>query len=212
MTATTIENFDVVIIGSGPAGLSAAITLKKIGINNIVVLDRETEAGGVPRHCGHPAFGFKEYKRILSGPKYVAKNVAQAQNSNVEIRLNTTVTNLDKNGIISIVSSKGIYKINAKRVIIATGTRETPRSAQFVSGDRALGIYNTGALQSMVYLKHNIPFKRPVIIGTEIVSFSALWTCKSGLIKPVAMIEKTSDQVFVGQFIMARLFGGLNYS
>jgi thioredoxin reductase len=182
--------YNVVIIGSGPAGLSAAITLKQLGFSQIVVLERESEAGGIPRHCGHPPFGFKEYKQILTGPKYATNNVAKALSLGVEIRLNTTVTSLEEGGQLTVTSNTGLYAINAKRVLIATGTREAPRSTRLTSGDRALGICNTGALQSMVYLKGSVPFKRPVIIGTEIVSFSALMTCKKGAIKPVAMIEE----------------------
>lgn len=186
------QNCDVAIIGSGPAGLSAAITLKRAGIDKIIVIEREAEAGGIPRHCGHIAFGFKKYKRILTGPQYAKNNVTEATGLNIDIRLKTTVTALGKGGKLSLVSSDGIYEIHAKRVLIATGTREKPRSARFVSGDRALGIYNTGALQGMVYLKNKIPFKRPIIVGTEIVSFSALLTCRKGGINPVAMIEENS--------------------
>jgi len=194
MTSSSIpqQYCDVAIIGSGPAGIAAAVTLKKAGIDNIIVIERESEAGGIPRHCGHIAFGFKKYKRVLTGPQYANKNIVEAQKLAIDIRLNTTVTHLGEGGKLSLVSQKGVYELNAKRVLIATGTREKPRSARFVSGDRALGIYNTGALQGMVYLKNKIPFKRPLIVGTEIVSFSALLTCRKGGIKPVAMIEENS--------------------
>jgi len=80
----------------------------------------------------------------------------------------------------------------AKRVLLTTGIRETPRSARLVSGSRALGIFTTGALQSMVYLKKRIPFRNPIILGTEIVSYSALLTCRKAGIKPVAMLEENS--------------------
>ncbi len=190
--STPQQSCDVAIIGSGPAGIAAAITLKKSGVSHIVVIERETEAGGIPRHCGHIAFGFKKYKRILTGPEYAKKNISEAQDLGIDIWLNTTVTALGEGGKLSLVSRKGIFELNAKRVLIATGTREKTRSARFVSGDRALGIYNTGALQAMIYLKKKIPFKYPIIVGTEIVSFSALLTCRKGGIKPVAMIEENS--------------------
>ena len=186
-----ITNCDVAIIGAGPTGLSAAITLKKAGLDNIIVIEREAEAGGVPRHCGHPPFGFKEYKKILTGPKYAKKNVERALQLGINIQCKTTVTKLGEGGELSLATPSGLKILNAKRVLIATGARETPRSARFITGDRALGICNTGALQAMVYLKGKIPFKRPVIIGTEIVSFSALLTCHKAGIKPVAMIEES---------------------
>ncbi len=184
------DSCDVAIIGGGPAGLAAATELKKIGIERVVVLDRETEAGGIPRHCGHPPFGLFEYKRILTGPSYAKRIVQTAVDAGVEIRLKNTVTALGADGQLTIVSPDGVADLQAKRVLLATGTRETPRSARLVSGVRPLGICNTGALQSMVYLKNRIPFKRPVVVGTEIVSFSALFTCKKAGIKPVAMLEE----------------------
>ncbi|MCF6190349.1 MAG: NAD(P)/FAD-dependent oxidoreductase [Cocleimonas sp.] len=184
------DSCDVAIIGAGPTGLSAAITLKEAGLHNIIVIEREAEAGGVPRHCGHPPFGFKEYKKILTGPQYAKKNIERALKLGIKIQCKTTVTKLGENGELSLATPEGLKTLNAKKVLIATGTRETPRSAQFVTGDRALGICNTGALQAMVYLKGKIPFKRPVIVGTEIVSFSALLTCRKAGIKPVAMIEE----------------------
>jgi len=189
MTNILKQHCDVAIIGSGPAGLAAAITLKKAGLDNIIVIERDAEAGGTPRHCGHPPFGFKEYKQVLTGPKYAKKNVQRALQLGIDIQCKTSVTNLGENGELSLATPDGLKTLIAKRVLIATGARETPRSARFVSGDRALGIYNTGALQAMVYLKGKIPFKRPVIVGTEIVSFSSLLTCRKAGIKPVAMIE-----------------------
>ncbi|WP_457575396.1 NAD(P)/FAD-dependent oxidoreductase [Desulfomarina sp.] len=181
---------DVAIIGGGPAGISAAITLKKSGLDRIIILERESMAGGIPRHCGHPPFGIREYKRILTGPAYAEKIVDDSLAKGIEIALRTTVISIGPEGLLSIVCPEGAVELKARRVLIATGARETPRSARFVSGGRPLGIYNTGALQSMVYLKNTIPFRKPIIIGTEIVSFSALFTCKKSGIRPVAMVEE----------------------
>ena len=184
------ENFDVAVIGAGPSGLSAAITLKKSGIKNVVVLEREPEAGGIPRHCGHPPFGIREFKQFLSGPIYAKKLVAVAQNAGVNIKLKTTVARLGKGGELSITSPEGGQQLTARRILLATGIRETPPSARLVSGSRSLGIITTGTLQSMVYLKNMIPFRNPIIVGTEIVSYSALLTCRKAGIKPVAMLEE----------------------
>ncbi len=202
------ENYDVAIIGGGPAGLAAAIELKKSGISRVIVLDRESEAGGIPRHCGHPPFGIKEFHQVLKGPVYAKRLVKSAHTNGVEISLKTTVTRLEPKGRLKIVSPDGSGELVAKRVLLATGTRETPRSARLVSGDRALGICNTGTLQSMVYLKKLVPFQRPVVVGTEIVSFSALLTCRNAGIKPVAMLEK-NDRPTVSWpiHLAARFFG-----
>ncbi len=199
---------DVAIIGGGPTGLAAATTLKKAGVKRVIVLEREAEAGGIPRHCGHPPFGIREYRRVMSGPVYAKRIKESARASGVEFLLKTTVTQLLPKGQISIVSTDGPQMVTARRVLLATGTRETPRSARFVSGGRPLGIYTTGALQSMVYLKNMIPFQRPLVVGTEIVSFSALMTCKKAGIKPVAMVEaKQKPSVAWPVYHAARFFG-----
>lgn len=185
------ERCDVAVIGAGPAGLGAATALRKAGIERVVVLDREAAAGGIPRQCGHPPFGLREFKRPMTGPNYARQLVATALQAGIDLRLNHTVTALEPGGSLSIASPKGIKKLSAQRVLFATGARETPRSARLVSGERGLGICNTGTLQSMFYLKGMIPFRRPVIVGSEIVSFSALSTCRKAGIRPVAMLEES---------------------
>ncbi len=208
MNSPKHKNYDVMIIGGGPAGLSAATTLKKSGIERVVVLDREPEAGGIPRHCGHPPFGIKEYRRVMKGSAYAGRLVQTAREVGVEIALKTTVIGLHPEGLLSIVSPEGSMELKAKRVLIATGARETPRSARLVSGDRPLGICNTGALQSMVYLKNIVPFQRPLVVGTEIVSFSALFTCRKAGIKPVAILEeKNKPTVAWPIYYVARVLG-----
>lgn len=189
MSPIKIENVDVAIIGGGPSGLSAAIELRKQGVEKVVVIEREPEAGGIPRHCGHPPFGFWEYGRIYSGPDYAKRNVSEAKKAGVDLRVRHSVTRLGSKGQLEIVSPQGALQINAKRVLIATGARETPRSARLVGGDRPLGVINTGAFQSYLYLEHLKPFERPLIVGTELVSLSSVLSCRKAGIKPVAMIE-----------------------
>ncbi len=190
---------EVIIIGAGPAGLSAGVALKQAGVGRVVVLERETQAGGIPRHCGHPPFGMVEFKRIYTGPQYARRLVETAMAAGVEIRLATNVVEVlpgwqdgRQGGKLLVTSNGGVETLSARRIIYATGTRETPRSARLISGSRPLGVINTGALQTMVYLKNRKPFKRPVIVGTELVSFSALYTCRHMGIKPVAMIEENA--------------------
>lgn len=183
-----MESHDVIVVGGGPTGLSAARHLADLGIRDVVVLEREAEAGGIPRHCGHLGFGWQSHRRLWSGPRFATELRKSAKD--LDVRTATTVIELGKDGQLRVQGSTGITEMKAKHVLIATGTRETPRSARFVGGSRPQGVMNTGALQQHVYLYHNKPFERPVIIGSELVSFSALLTCRHLGIRPVAMLEE----------------------
>ena len=183
---------DVAIVGGGPAGLGAATRLKGLGVGHVAVLEREAAAGGVPRHCGHPPFGLREFRRILKGPDYAARLREAAEAAGVDIRPHTTVTAAERGPVLRVSTPDGPARVMPGRVLLATGVRETPRSARLVSGTRPMGVLTTGALQSMVYLKSRTPFARPVIVGTELVSFSALLTCRHAGIRPVAMVEARS--------------------
>jgi thioredoxin reductase len=199
---------DVAIIGGGPAGLAAAMALREAGITDVVVLEREASAGGTPRHCGHPPFGLREFGRVLSGPSYATRLVAEAEGAGVEIRLRQTVVRLHEGGTLDLATPNGQTRLTAKRVILATGVRETPRSARLIGGERPQGVINTGALQAYTYLEHLQPFRRPVIVGTELVAFSALLTCRKAGMKPVAMIEQRPRVTAWSPCALApRLFG-----
>lgn len=182
-----MSTHDVLILGAGPAGLAAAAELKRLGVRDVVVIEREQQAGGVPRHCGHLGFGWKEFRRVLSGPSY-AKRLVQAA-AGIDVRTGTTALSLEPGGHVHIVSPEGQATITGRRVLLALGTRETPRSARLVSGSRPWGVFTTGALQQLVYLARTQPCKRAVIVGTELVAFSNLLTMRHAGIKPVAMLE-----------------------
>lgn len=185
-----IENrYRVAIVGAGPSGLALATELRRLGVDDVAVLEREQQAGGIPRHCGHSPFGMREFRRVLSGPAYARRLEREARQAGVELRLATTVTSIDADARLTVSTAAGIERVTAERVVLCTGNRETPRSARLVSGSRPLGVLTTGALQAMTYLKRRIPFRRPVIVGTELVAFSALLTCRHFGIRPPAMIE-----------------------
>ena len=185
-----MQNLDVIIVGGGPTGLSAAKRLSELGIKNVVVLEREAEAGGVPRHCGHLGFGWQSHKRMWTGPHFA--NELRKSTETLDVRTQTTVLEISKSGQLRIQNSAGVSNIKAKHILIATGTRETPRSARLAGGARPPGVMNTGTLQQYVYLHGNKPFERPVIIGSEWVSFSAILTCRHLGIRPVAMLEENA--------------------
>jgi NADPH-dependent 2,4-dienoyl-CoA reductase/sulfur reductase-like enzyme len=188
------ETVDVAVIGAGPSGIAAALSLRKAGIARLIVIDREGEAGGVPRHCGHPPFGLAEFSRLMTGPAYARRLASEAAAAGIDVRTRTTVRRLGGDGELALTDpARGEWTLEARRVLLATGARETPRAARRVSGGRPLGILTTGALQSFIYLHRRVPFRRPVVIGTELVSFSALLTCRRAGIRPLAMIEENGS-------------------
>ncbi|MBC7876211.1 MAG: FAD-dependent oxidoreductase [Anaerolineales bacterium] len=188
---------DVLIIGAGPAGLSAAIELKKQGIKNIMVVDREPEAGGMPRLCHHTGFGREDLWRMWSGPKYAKYYRDLAEKKNVDVQTSITVMGwgISDSGSsathsINFTSPNGLGEINASVVLLATGVRERPRSARLIPGTRPQGIYTTGSLQRFVY-QEKLPIgKHAVIIGAELVSLSALMTLMHADVKCEMMVTE----------------------
>ena len=160
---------DVAIVGSGPSGIAAATALSKSGVKNIVVYEREAEIGGIPRHTHHPSFGLLVFKRPMSGPKFIS--AIRKRCPQVRFETSTTITAIRKGGELDIATSKGIQTLRARHIILATGARETPRHARLVSGLRPIGVTTTGALQQYIYGANTEPFRHPVIVGTELVSF-----------------------------------------
>ncbi len=199
---------DVAVVGGGPAGLAAATRLRALGAGSVLVLDREPEAGGIPRHCGHYPFGLREVHRLMKGPDYARRLVTDALAAGVEIHTGVTVVRLESGPALALTTADGPCRLQARAVLLATGARETSRAGRLIGGDRPLGVLSTGALQAMVYLGHRAPFRRPLILGTELVSFSAILTCRHQQIRPAGMVEaRTRPTAFRLAPLLPRLLG-----
>ncbi len=181
-----MKSCDALIVGGGPAGLAAAARLRQGGVD-VVLLEREAEAGGIPRHCGHGGYGLNEFQRPMTGPTY-ARRLAEAARG-ADLHTGMTVLRLHPEGIVQATGPQGPETFQGKAVLLATGARETPRSARLVSGARPAGVMNTGTLQQAIYLHGQKPFRRPVVIGSELVAFSTLLTLGHVGVRPVALIE-----------------------
>jgi NADPH-dependent 2,4-dienoyl-CoA reductase/sulfur reductase-like enzyme len=179
---------DVLIVGAGPAGLAAAIELARLGRKNVVVVDRDPVSGGTPRLCDHTGFGLRDLHRLYTGPGYANRYSALAHNAGVQIKTNTTVLEWISDTTVLATSPEGLSEIKAKAVLLATGCRERPRAARLVPGYRAAGIFTTGALQDFVHGYHQRVGTRAVIVGAELVSFSAVMTLREAGCKIVRML------------------------
>ncbi|HEX9598460.1 MAG TPA: FAD-dependent oxidoreductase, partial [Gaiellaceae bacterium] len=181
---------DVIVVGGGPAGLACAIELRRRGISDVVVLDREERAGGIPRHCAHQGFGVRDLRRALSGPTYAQRYVELAQRASVDIRVETMVTGWSPDGALEVTAPESRESLRAAAIVLATGCRERPRPARLVPGSRPEGVLTTGLLQQLVKLRSPRIGTRAVIVGAEHVSFSALLTLVHAGVKVVGMVTE----------------------
>jgi thioredoxin reductase len=177
----------VAIVGGGPAGLAAAAELGKRGVRDVTLIERETEAGGIPRHAQHQGFGLRDLHRVLSGPAYAERLRGLALRAGVELVSETMVTGWTPGGPLELTGPRGRTTLDPKAVILASGCRERPRSARLVPGSRPDGVMTTGTLQQLVYLKKRRLGGRALVVGAEHVSFSALMTLDHGGARAVGM-------------------------
>jgi thioredoxin reductase len=179
MTAPTrsaglaVERVPVVVVGGGPSGLTAAAALAATGV---LVLEREAETGGIPRHSDHPGFGLRDLHRAVSGPAYARRLTALARDAGARLETEAQVTGWDGPRRLLVTSPRGRRIVEADAVVLATGARERPRSARRIPGDRPDGVLTTGQLQQLVHVHHLPVGSRAVVVGAELVSWSAVMT------------------------------------
>lgn len=162
-----MKHYEAVIIGGGSAGLAAAVSLKDQGIKDICILEKDAEAGGILEQCIHNGFGLQTFREQLSGPAYAERYLCMARERNVEIHLETTVTSLTRDRLVTYVNgTEGYQTVSADAVVLCVGCYERARGAVTIAGSRPAGIFTAGQAQKYLNMDGYLAGKKVWILGS----------------------------------------------